>query len=300
MNTAEKVLNVFDSFRMAPLSFDEYETKGKQILREKIGGFVNKNEPIKFSMMGFPMKSPNDRDKVLGKLPDMAEEVTIQTFRDFNSQIKEVYSPGIIISIVSDGFIFNDVMRVSDDVVIKYQERNMEMVNGAPINWYNMKDFYDRSYSLDTMREKLMTQFGITPLELERKILFDVDTNMLYRGMIKFMNLDLAIRDFGSKTQLQKEAKYVAKEMMFRNEAYSSLVRSEFSDHIRLSMHNSVNNGTKYSFQLIRSTGNIFTSAWHSALAIVDGVYETIHKQDAISQGFELVYVNGQPYNFQK
>lgn len=300
MNTTEKILKVFDSFRMAPLSFDEYETKGKQILRERIEKFVAKNEPIKFSMMGFPMKSPNDRDKVLGKLPDMAEQVTLQTFKDFNKEIKEIYSPGIIISVVSDGLVFNHVMRVSENVVINYQEKCIEMIGDAPINWYNLKDFYSGALTTDTMREKLITQFGITPTELERRILMDVDTNMLYRGMIKFMNLDLAIRDFSSNTQLQKEAKYVAKEMMHWNEAYSALVREEFSDHIRLSMHNSVNNGTKFSFQLIRSEGNIFTSAWHSALAVVNGVYETIHKKDAIAQGYELVTVNGQPFNFQK
>jgi pyoverdine/dityrosine biosynthesis protein Dit1 len=163
-----------------------------------------------------------------------------------------------------------------------------------------MTDFNDRNMSLTAIREKIMGQFGITPIELERRILMDTDVNILYRGMIKFMNLDLAIKDFASNSQLQKQSKVVAKEMMFRNEAYSTLIRSEFSDHIRLSMHHSINNGTKYSFQLIRSTGNVFTSAWHCALAIRDGIIETIHKRDAIAQGFELVSVGGQPYFYQK
>lgn len=297
MEAIERILQVFESFRMAPLSIDEYENRGKDVLRGKLSPFVSSNTPIKFSIMGFPMKSPNNRDKVIGKLPDLAEEITIGTFKEFNNQVKQIYAPGIDLAVVSDGLIFNDVMRVDDATVYEYQERSMAMVGDAPIRWYNMQDFYSKNASLASTRDKLISQFGITPEELERRILMDADVNYLYKGMIRFMNLDLAIKDFPSNTQLQKEAKKVAREMMFRNEAYSKLVQSEFSDHIRLSMHPSINNGTKYSFQLIRSP-KVFTSAWHCALAIIDGFYETIHRKDAIAQGMELVSVNNQPYYF--
>ena len=205
-----------------------------------------------------------------------------------------------MLAVISDGLVFNDIMQVSDTTVMEYQQRNVQLVGDAPIKWYNAFDFYGQDISIASIRNKITEQFGISKVELERRILMDPDVNMLYRGMIKFMNLDLAIRQFPSKTQLQKNAKITAKQMMFRNEAYSALIRSEFSDHIRLSMHHSVNNGTKYSFQLIRSTGNIFTSAWHCAIAIVDDVVHTMHKRDAIAQGFELVSIDGQPYHFQK
>lgn len=300
METVDKVIKVFEQFRMAAEANDEFESTGKSVLREKMVKFVALNQPIKFSILGFPMKSPNTRDKVIGTLPDMAEQLTIETFKDFNSKVSEVYPPGIILSVVSDGLVFNDIMEVSESTVMEYQQRNVEMVGNAPINWYNAFDFYGKNVSINSIRTKITEQFGITELELQRRILMDADVNSLYRGMIRFMNLDLAIKDFSSNTQLQKQAKITAKQMMFRNEAYSALIRQEFSDHIRLSMHHSINNGTKYSFQLIRSTGNIFTSAWHCAIAIVDDIVHTMHKQDAIAQGFELVNVNGQPYHFQK
>lgn len=298
MNIVENILAVFESFRMAPTAVDEYEAKGKQVLRERITPFVLSNQPIKFSMMGFPMKSPNNRDKVIGTLPDFAEQVTINTFKTFNQQVQAVYPPGILLAVVSDGYVFNDVMEVSDQTVQAYQEAAEDMVAGdKSIKWYNIMDFYDGGGSLATAREKLIKHFGITLTELERRILMDTDTNYLYRGMIRFMNLDLAIKDFTSNTQLQKASKIQAKEMMFRNEAYSKLVQTQFSDHIRLSMHQSVNNGTKYAFQLIKGTPDkIFTSAWHCALAIVDGEFETIHKRDAVARGLELVNNHGIPY----
>lgn len=128
----------------------------------------------------------------------------------------------------------------------------------------------------------------------------DPDVNLLYRGMIKFMTGDLAIKDFPSNSQLQKQAKITAREMMFRNEAYSKLVSSEFSSHIRLSMHPSANNGSKYSFQLIPSP-KAWTSPWHCALLVnADGQYETIHRKEAMAAGHEIVFKDGQPYYFKQ
>lgn len=295
--SVENVLRVFESFRMAPLAIDQYEQTGKAVLRGRISPFITANEPIKFSIMGFPMKSPNNRDKVIGKLPDLAEEVTIKNFITFNDEVKKVYSPGIQLAVVSDGLIFNDVMEVDDTTVYEYQAASQDLVGSAPIKWFNMRDFYAKELSLSAIRSKIIEQFGITPEELQRRILLDADVNYLYKGMIRFMNLDLAIKDYSSKTQLQNEAKKLAKTMMFRNEAYSKLVQKEFSDHIRLSMHPSINNGVKYSFQLIRSP-KAYTSAWHCALAMVNGVYETIHRMDAERLGYELVSQHGRPYYY--
>ncbi len=85
--------------------------------------------------------------------------------------------------------------------------------------------------------------------------------------------------------------------MMMRNEAWSNLVKNEFTDHIRISMHPSINNGAKYSFKLIKGDrANL--SAWHCAIYLDGEEYVTIHRKDAVAQGFELVYKEGRPYNF--
>lgn len=144
-----------------------------------------------------------------------------------------------------------------------------------------------------------MHQFGINAIELEQRILMNPDVNTLYRGMIKFLSMDLAIKNFPSGNQLHKQAKIVAREMMFRNEAYSHLIEHEFPNHIRLSMHPSVNSGAKYSFQLIDSK-KAWTSPWHCAILIdEEKEFATVHKIDAEKAGYELVYQNNQPYYFQ-
>lgn len=294
-NTA--ILDIFQNFRMAPTALDQYESVGKAVLDEKLQKFTSLNKPIEFSMLGFPFKSMNSRDKVLGKLPDLGEELTFQNFGAFNNQVKEVYAPGVIMNIVSDGYIFNDLMDVEDKTVQAYEEVVLDLAKVAPVRWHNLHTFYGNSASLTTMRDKVISQFGIAAEELERRILLDPDVNFLYRGMIRFMTGDLAIRNFDTTSQLHKAAKKMAREMMFRNEAFSKMVQTELSDKIRLSMHPSVNTGQKYSFQLIPSP-RAWTSPWHCAILQDAEGFTTIHRKDAEAAGHNLIYKNNQPYYY--
>jgi pyoverdine/dityrosine biosynthesis protein Dit1 len=296
---ADKVLSIFENFRMAPTPLDEYNIKGKAILKDKVDIWVKSNQPINFAMLGYPMKSTNIRDKVIGVLPDRAEEESIKNFGNFAKQIQQVYQPGINVNIVNDGLVFSDVLGVNDNIVEAYKEITIDMAKGVPMTFYDLRDFYSKKRSMIDVRDTLMRQFGITGEELERRILMDADVNFLYRGMMKFMEEEFKPWTFPSNSQLHKHAKKVAKEMMFRNEAYSNLVKTEFSDSIRLSMHPSVNNGAKYSFQLIPSP-KAWSSPWHAALLIdEEGDMATIHRKDAEERKYELIYNNGRPWYYQ-
>lgn len=296
--TVENILSVFQNYRMEPTSVDQYETSGKKILTDRISKFVGVNEPIKFAMLGFPFKSTNKRDKVLGEEPDMAEQVSLENFARFNNDVKQHYSPGIRIGMASDGFVFNELLGVNESVVSRYMDQSQELAHNAdaPVDWFTLKDFY--SGSIGSAREKLFANFGTTKEEMELLILTDVDVNILYRGMIRFMEEEIAIKHYDSRNQKHKEAKRLTREMMLANEAYSRLTRHELSDWIRISMHQSVNNGKKFSFKMIPGT-DTHHSAWHCVLAVSDnGTYSTLHKKDAIWRGYELMNKDGRPYFF--
>lgn len=294
------ILDIFAKYRMPTGPNDLYEQIGKEKLTGRIDGFVVANQPVKFSMLGYPFKSMNTRDKVIGKLPDLGEKVSLDNFGRFAREVESVYRPGCLFSFISDGYVFSDIYGTDDREVRTYNEIVRDMSADLPIHWYDMCDFYHRGMGATAIREKIISDFGITSEELERRILFEPDVNYLYRGMIRFMNDDLAIKTYPSRSQLQKAAKMLAREMMFRNEAYSALIRHNFADHIRLSMHQSVNDGNKYSFQLIPSP-RAPHSPWHSALVLhTSGPMETMHKKDAIEAGYELVTVNGVPSHFQE
>lgn len=296
----DQVLEVFEGFRMAPTPLDQYEQVGKARLADKMAPYIAAGVPIEFVMLGFPFKSMNTRDKVIGVLPDLGEQITLDNFVTFNNRVKEVYAPGVRVNIISDGLIFNGLEEIADSTVMDYYEANKDMSKTACINWYNARDFYSSRLSNNEIRSKIITQFGITPEKLEQEILTNPDVNFLYRGMIKFTGLDIAIKDFPSQHQLQKAAKKMAREMMMLNEAYSNLIATEFKDYVRLSMHPSVNDGAKYSFQLIPGPKEkVWTSPWHCAI-LVDkaGDYVTVHRKDAIASGYKLVNMGGRPFYF--
>lgn len=295
-----QILELFEEIRMNPILTDQYNTVGKSLLAERIDKFVVQNKTIDFVMLGLPFKSTNDRDKVLGKVPDMGEQLTMRHFATFNKAVKEVYSPGVKFNVASDGYIFNELLEVTDKTVETYKEICLDMGNEekAPIQIFDLNDFYSNN-NLVVKREKMMTQFGVDYEQLEKKILFDADTNALYRGMIRFMQEELAPRNYASNNQLAKAAKLLTRNMMLYNEAWSNLVKEEFSSMIRLSMHPSINNGAKYSIKLL--PGNkAHHSAWHSVVVLNQNTNEiqTLHKKDAVAAGYELVELNNKPSHF--
>lgn len=293
----QNILQIFEGYRMAPTAIDEYESKGKQILADRIEKFTACSAPIGFAMLGLPFKSTNHRDKVLGDLPDLGEELTMANFATFNAAIKDVYQPGIEVLVASDGYVFNDLLNAPDKVVEQYKEITEHFGKSGPVKILDLNDFYT-GQDLNSKRDRLMQQFGYTWDKMEQEILFNPDVNFLYKGMLIFMEEELAWKDFPSRNQRAKEAKRLTRQMMLRNEAYNTLVRKELHTHIRLSMHKSVNNGYKYSFKLIPGN-NANHSAWHSTIVMQqDGEAVTMHKKDAEAAGYRLVYNGKQPYNY--
>lgn len=292
----QNLLDVFEGYRMQPLAIDQYECAGKQILASAFEKAIVNNSPIRFAMLGLPFKSINKRDKVLGELPDLGEELTIKNFEAFNESIKAIYAPGINITVASDGYMFNDILQVADKTVERYKEITESFRSNSTVNILEVDSFYQEK-NPRVNREKVMQQFGYTWDKMEQEILFNPDVNLLYKGMIRFMEEEIAFKDFPSGNQRHKEAKRLSREMMLRNEAYNKLVRHELNDHIRLSMHPSVNNGYKYSFKLIPGQ-HTHHSAWHSSIVMVGREAITMHRADAEKAGYQLVYKGNQPYNY--
>ena len=68
---------------------------------------VEAEQPIQILLPGFPFKSPNSKDKVLGVLPDLGEELALGHLNSIGDNIKAVYEPGAEIYICSDGLVYN-------------------------------------------------------------------------------------------------------------------------------------------------------------------------------------------------
>lgn len=73
--------------------------------------FVAAGRPVKMCLPAFPFKSANKVYKVLGSLPDKAEELALTRLNTMCARIQEVYTTGAKLTIVSDGLVYNGVWK---------------------------------------------------------------------------------------------------------------------------------------------------------------------------------------------
>jgi L-tyrosine isonitrile synthase len=299
VDTLDTMLTIFDHYRKATaIGVDQYEEKGKASLKARFAGFMSKAQPVSFVFPGYPLKSKNTKTKVLGELPDGAEDVSFRQFAKFVHEMKSVYAPGVEINIVSDGYVFNDLLNIPDRVVAAYEEECMRMVDQTPIKWHTVQSIYNGNTKDSSIVPRLVKEFGQTPEEIYARILSEPDTNMLYKGMLIFWEQDLTFPEGTSKSQRKNQVKALAREIVRLSEAYTSLIRATFKDSIRLSCHPSVNDGTKYSWRFIPGD-DTWASPWHNVLCITpDNAYQLRKRFEAESEGMELVYRNERPYFF--
>jgi pyoverdine/dityrosine biosynthesis protein Dit1 len=83
-------------------SWDGFET-----FLPVVTGQVERKEPIRMLLPGFPFKSPNTKDKVLGVLPDLGEELALKHLDGLCEKIKDIYEYGAECHITSDGLVYN-------------------------------------------------------------------------------------------------------------------------------------------------------------------------------------------------
>ena len=68
---------------------------------------VKSEKPIRMCLPAFPFKSPNTQSKVLGRLPDKAEEFALAHLNGLCAAIGDIYPPGAELTIISDGLVYN-------------------------------------------------------------------------------------------------------------------------------------------------------------------------------------------------
>lgn len=86
---------------------DEWDSKGLEHFKNTVDFFTSRLAPVEAVLPAFPCKSSN-LEKVSGPLPDKGEELALTRLITFAKSVKQIYPPGIILHIVSDGHVFSD------------------------------------------------------------------------------------------------------------------------------------------------------------------------------------------------
>ncbi|PNY29604.1 Spore wall maturation protein DIT1 [Tolypocladium capitatum] len=318
LDVASKILHIIYRYRLSrsPVGQSKVDEGALKFLAV-IYGHVRAGEAVPMCLPAFPFKSPNTSVKVLGKLPDRAEELALAHLNGLCNAIADVYPPGAKLTIISDGLVYNDLLGVPDKDVWAYGEalRALAVEKGYDnILFSRLRDLVSIALpeQLDEMtyvanasnfRRTLLNTFSC-PDWVWKDVSQSEDVCLTYRGYIKFLETDLAdvypLHQGRSKSRYKRGIEYIAKEMMARGDAFARAVHQKYKDHVRLSIHPSTG-AAKVSISLLPTT-SMYTTPWHCTVGFkLDGTVVSGMRSDFDNDStMELVHENGRPSYFRQ
>ncbi|KAH8804237.1 Pyoverdine/dityrosine biosynthesis protein-domain-containing protein [Flagelloscypha sp. PMI_526] len=288
-DTVDAVVGVVEKFLYLDGPAHEFEKKGRSHLRATIANMVQRHEHIELIFPGFPFKSPS-LNKVLGVLPDYADELLLRRLEILALSIEDIYPPGALVRIVSDGVVYGAILGRSDLTVYQYNaelRRICQELNLTHLSFVRLIDLFDTPGSPLASRDQTQDEYLHTASEARRKLTelivpgwdlnvmlkSDYGVLMTYRGYLKFLISDLEnskllqTADGKSlpRTQAEKVRSGIAKQMLEFGARFSLLVERRFPQGVRLSCHLHNQQGPKFGIRLFRGH-NMNASPWHNTI----------------------------------
>jgi hypothetical protein len=104
---AHRILDILDEYCLPVTSGQCQPLRCVEKFVGQVERFIIADEPIHMVLPAFPFKSANKVTKVLGPLPDKGEEEALRLLDGLCEEIRQIYSAGARICIVSDGLVYN-------------------------------------------------------------------------------------------------------------------------------------------------------------------------------------------------
>ena len=279
-----KIVNILEKKLLSIRSSsqgDLYEEFGRQILINKIKAFIQENQPIELLLPAFPCKSPN-LEKVSGKLPDAGELYALEHLNEICREISFLYEYGCHIRVWSDGRVFGDLIGVpSDDIAMYERLLKYYSMTMTHIDWDSMNNYIDTRNG-----ETLVEKYGSKDFLFDQWMLKSEDNRQQFSQIRKFMESDaknLQENKCLSRRQLKEKMNFITEEMIRRNEALTNLLKQHYPNHIRLSIHQHINDGQKFTIRLFNNLTSssdqpcMLRTPWHNVLVIqIDGSFSLI------------------------
>lgn len=283
---------------------DEYEErKVSEIQIPRIRAFIEKSQPIEFILPAFPTKSPNPK-KVLGKIPDMAEKLSLVFLNSLCQKIKDIYSLGAKIIICSDGHVFSDLICVDDNDITLYQKelnKLLSKLDGESLYLYSLssvKELTQYSQDYTQLRSLLVKNYATSIDEIKGELKQTNGGIQLYQAITRFLYEDSFLPDYtGSKAALQRNAKQRAVGVIQRSRAWGNLLSTKFPSAIRLSIHPQPADSIKMGIHLMPTRDNWLTP-WHGVAVNINGRFILMKNETVKKMNGKLVEVDGSPSHY--
>ncbi|MFC5724321.1 L-tyrosine/L-tryptophan isonitrile synthase family protein [Streptomyces gamaensis] len=263
----------------------------------RIQRFTDAGEPVVLTLPGFPCKSPNPA-KVLGRLPDEGERLSLRFLDRLCARIGEIYEPGARMVICSDGHIFGDLIGVPDAHIDAYGDALRALLRKeglSRLSTFDLREVHGEA-DYDTKRARVVARYAPTEDRLRAAVREDEQTRRLYLGITRFLVEDTAGFP-GTRSALQRDCKRRAYGVMARSRAWGELIAEHHPRAVRLSIHPQPAGSRKFGIRLLEST-DAWATPWHTAvLQRPDGTAELRRRSDAERLG-RLVLRDGRPSHY--
>ncbi|KAI1195794.1 Pyoverdine/dityrosine biosynthesis protein-domain-containing protein [Nemania serpens] len=319
--TSNRILDVILEYSLNKFdSTAELHNAGRPKFLAVISRFVRARQKVFMCLPAFPFKSANKVEKVLGTLPDKAEELALGRLNSICATIAQFYEPGAELTIISDGLVYNNLLGISDQDTWRYGSALRAMAKRKAFSHLAFSrlqdlvavknlpdDLVELSYvaNATNFRRTLLNAHGRDgDIDIDHEIATNPDTLMTYRGYCRFMESDLqyifGCAPKGRKNAYKRDVKYLVKQMLIRGYAFAGAVKERFPNHLRLSIHQSTGQD-KISLSLL-NTKSGFTTPWHCSVALMaDGEWLSATMGDfKADQLLELVEEDGRPSYFRE
>ncbi|MEU3275379.1 isocyanide synthase family protein [Saccharomonospora sp. NPDC006951] len=265
---------------------------------ERLEAFIDADEPIVFTLPGFPCKSPNPA-KVLGRLPDAGERLALRFLDTLCTRIAEVHAPGVRLLICSDGHVFGDLIGVPDDHIDAYATELRTLIDDEKLGSFETFDLRDvfGGASCADKRTMIEAEYAPTLDEVRAEVRRDEQALRLYRGITRFLFEDTAYFN-GSRSALQRQCRERAYGVVRRSAAWGRVVERRYPDAVRLSIHPQPVGSSKFGIRLLDAP-DIWTTPWHSCVVRhLDGHTELLPRARAERLG-AIIDRDGRPDHIQ-
>ncbi|ETP46439.1 hypothetical protein F442_07316, partial [Phytophthora nicotianae P10297] len=283
-----------------PAPIDRFEEEGRAKMQKIVMRMIERRAPITLVLPAFPFKSPNSTDKVLGKLPDRAEELSMERLERFCREVEEAYPPGCKMVIFSDGRVFNDLLGVSLSDLRAFENEMQAMVKEAGHThiYFDSMDNYVKN--VDDPIPEILERFNVLHMDFDTRIKTEAAIRNTYCSFCKFLERDLAQQWVGmSRSAMKRSCGKIAKQMMHRNVGFSALVDDSYPDALRISIHQYDNAGPKFGIHLIPQKSGKPRTPWHSVVCEdLDSTPHTVDLKDVDTDKYDLVYKHGRKWGY--
>ncbi len=257
-------------------------------------------EPLHLVLPAFPAKSPS-ASKVLGTLPDMAEEVALRYLQHVCDEIRQVYTPGVRLTLCSDGRVFSDLVGVSDTDVTRYDTEIRALLprlGCRSFDTFALEDLFEGE-DFAVLRERLCVHYAEPREEIEARAAHYPHHRALFNGIHRFLCEEHPTGDPPlSRTRIREQCKPLAYEVIRRSDAWGRLVAECFPAALRLSIHPQDPHSEKIGI-LLGDADDAWITPWHGVAVRCGGQYRLMKRSDAEAMpGSRLVFLDGRPSHF--